>query len=245
MDFTMMKKADKNFKYNLFDPHIHNTNGSTIILYHGWGTDADSYSNFAEDIANKGFRVIVPEILYHDTRNIVDNHFNKEVIQNYFWKTIVESIEEFDEFTEELGIPLEQIILVGSSMGGFIANGIFASSKNLGGLVNINGSGSFLFSERLFRKMDNRPDIPLEEEKMLNKYNPVRRKNCDSPVLLMHGDSDRTVPVDGQKDYFKYLTEVEGRNDVDLLIYENINHQVSSEMLKDLMVWLSKFQKKK
>ena len=127
-------------------------------------------------------------------------------------------------------------------MGGFIANGIFASSKNLGGLVNINGSGSFLLSERLFRKMDNRPDIALEEEKMLNKYNPVRRKSCDSPVLLMHGDSDRTVPVDGQKDSFNHLTEVEGRNDVDLLIYENINHQVSSEMIKDLMAWLNKIK---
>jgi dienelactone hydrolase len=240
MNFTMMKKVDKNFKYNLFEPSIHNTNGSTIILYHGWGTDADSYSSFAKDIAKMGFRVIVPEIIYHDTRNLLDNHFNKEIIQNYFWKTIVESIEEFDEFMEELGVPLKKTILVGSSMGGFIANGIFASSKNLGGLVNINGSGSFLVSEKLFRKMDNRPDIPVEEEQLLNKYNPVRRKNCDSPVLLMHGDSDRTVPVDGQKDYFNHLTEVEGRNNVDLLIYENINHQFSLEMLKDLMVWLNK-----
>ena len=237
----MNKVGLKKFKYNLFEPEIHNMNGLTIILYHGWGTDTGSYSHFAEDIANNGFRVIVPEIIYHDTRNIVDNHFNKEVIQNYFWKTIVESIEEFDEFNEELGIPLEQIILVGSSMGGFIANGIFASSKNLRGLVNINGSGSFLLSERLFRKMDNRPDIPFEEELMLRKFNPVERKNCHSPVLLMHGDSDQTVPLDGQKDYFKHLTEVEGRNDVDLLIYLNINHQVSSEMIKDLMVWLSQF----
>lgn len=246
MKFTIMKKVNlKKFKYNLFEPFLHNTNVSTIILFHGWGTDADSYSHFAEEIANKGFRVIVPEIIYHDTRNIVDNHFNKEVIQNYFWKTIVESIEEFDEFTEELGIPLQEIILVGSSMGGFIANGIFASSKNLGGLVNINGSGSFLVSERLFRKMDNRPDIPFEEEQMLRKYNPVERKNCHSPVLLMHGDSDQTVPVGGQKAYFKHLTEVEGRKDVDLLIYQNINHQVTPEMIKDLMVWLNKFQIKK
>lgn len=242
MNFTMMKKVDKNFKYNLFEPSIHNTNGSTIILYHGWGTDADSYSSLAKDVAKKGFLVIVPEIIYHDTRNLLDNHFNKEIIQHYFWKTIVESIEEFDEFAEELGVPLKKTILVGSSMGGFIANGIFASSKYLGGLVNINGSGSFLLSEKLFRKMDNRPDIPVEEEQLLNKYNPVRRKNCGSPVLLMHGDSDRTVPVDGQRDYFNHLTEVEGRNDVDLLIYENINHQVSLEMLKDLMGWLNKIK---
>jgi predicted esterase len=241
-----MKKVNlKNFKYNLFEPFSHNMNVSTIILYHGWGTDADSYNHFAQDIADNGFRVIVPELIYHDTRNIVDNHFHKEVIQNFFWKTIVESIEEFDEFTGELGIPLEQIILVGSSMGGFIANGVFASSKRLGGLVNINGSGSFLLSERLFRKMDNRPDIPFEEEQMLRKYDPVEQENCHSPILLMHGDSDQTIPLDGQMDYFKQLTEVEGRNDIDLLIYENINHQVSSEMIKDLMVWLNRFQIKK
>jgi uncharacterized protein len=240
-----MKKVKlKNFNYNLFEP-IHNINGSTIILYHGWGTDADSYSNLAEDITKKGFRVIVPEIIYHDTRNLLENHFNKEIIQKYFWKTIVESIEEFDEFTKELGIQLQKTIIAGSSMGGFIANGIFASSKNLGGLVNINGSGSFLLSERQFRKMDNRPEIPVEEEMMLRKFNPVERKNCNSPVLLMHGDSDQTVPVEGQKDYLKHLTEVEGRKDVDLLIYKDINHQISQEMLKDLMVWLNKFQKKK
>ena len=239
-----MKKVKlKNFNYNLFEP-VHNINGSTIILYHGWGTDADSYSNLAENITRKGFRVIVPEIIYHDTRNVLENHFKKEVIQKYFWKTIVESIEEFDEFTKVLGIQLQKTIVAGSSMGGFIANGIFASSKKLGGLVNINGSGSFLLSERQFRKMDNRPEIPVEEEHMLRKYNPVERKNCNSPVLLMHGDSDQTVPVEGQKEYFKHLTEVEGRKDVDLLIYEDINHQISLKMLKDLMVWLNKFQKK-
>ncbi|PUB11428.1 prolyl oligopeptidase family protein [Paenisporosarcina sp. OV554] len=139
---------------------------------------------------------------------------------------------------------MQKTIVAGSSMGGFIANGIFASSKKLGGLVNINGSGSFLLSERQFRKMDNRPEIPVEEEHMSRKYNPVERKNCNSPVLLMHGDSDQTVPVEGQKDYFNHLIEVEGRKDVDLLIYEDINHQISLEMLKDLMVWLNKFQKK-
>lgn len=239
----MRKVKLKNFKYNLFEPSIHNMNRLTIILYHGWGTDVDSYSNLAEDITKKGFRVIVPEIIYHDTRNLLENHFNKEIIQKYFWKTVVESIDEFDEFTKEFGIQLEKTIVVGSSMGGFIANGIFASSKNLGGLVNINGSGSFLLSERLFRKMDNRPNLPVEEEELLKKYNPVGRTNSNSPVLLMHGDSDKTVPVEGQKDYFNYLTEVECRKDVDLLIYKDINHQISPEMLKDLMVWLNKFQK--
>lgn len=78
-------------------------------------------------------------------------------------------------------------------MGGFIANGIFATQENIGGLANINGSGSFLVSERIFREIDNRPDTPLELEIILKKVNPIGQKNCDSPVLLIYGDSDKIL----------------------------------------------------
>lgn len=52
-EFLMGKVESKNFKYNLFKPLIHNINGTSVIFYHGWETDADSYSDLAEDIAKK------------------------------------------------------------------------------------------------------------------------------------------------------------------------------------------------
>ncbi|MET1013577.1 MAG: prolyl oligopeptidase family serine peptidase, partial [Paenisporosarcina sp.] len=82
--------------------------------------------------------------------------------------------------------------------------------------------------------------LPLEEEQLMNTYNPVGKTNCESPVLLMHGDSDTTVSIRGQEDYFHYLTETGGRDNVTLIIYENNNHIFSSEMVKDLLEWLRK-----
>ena len=149
-------------------------------------------------------------------------------------------IDEFNDFVAELGIPMGNIVLVGSSMGGFIANGIFANHKNLGGLVNINGSGSFLLSEKIFRERDNRTSLPFKEQQRMMKYNPVEKTKSNSPILLMHGDLDTTVSIKGQEDYYHTLTETEGRENVEFCVYENNNHQFTFEMMKDLLEWLNK-----
>ena len=236
----MIKIHTEKFKYNLFESTIKGSEGLTIIIYHGWGTQVESFNELAVELAKIGHTVIVPEIIFHDSRNPLDNHFTTETTQNYFWKTIFATIDEFEEFINEVGILREKIVLVGSSMGGFIANGIFSKHKELSGLVNVNGSGSFMLSERLFREVSNRPPLPYVEEVIMNKYNPIERENCDAPVLLMHGDSDKTISIKGQEDYFKYLTETENRKNVTFLTYKNVNHQFSEDMVIDFLLWLRK-----
>jgi dienelactone hydrolase len=235
----MINVHSQNFKFKLYEPEIHSTSGKTVIFYHGWGTSVESNNDVSQEMASRGHRVVIPEIIYHDTRKPLENHFNIETTQRYFWETIYKTIDEFDDFIEHLNVPMEEVILVGSSMGGFIANGIFANHKNIGGLVNINGSGSFLLSEKLFREKDNRNSLPFEEEQVMKMYNPIGKTTCTSPVLLMHGDSDAIISIKGQEDYYQYLIGNEGRDNVTFKIYENNNHQLSSEMVKDLLKWLS------
>ncbi|NDI35044.1 alpha/beta hydrolase family protein [Chengkuizengella sediminis] len=236
----MKKIINKELKYNRIEVSPSSKKKKkTIIFYHGWGTTVESNMDVAEVLANEGYQVIFPEIIYHDTRNCLENHFDEEIIQSYFWKTIITMIKEWDKFIQVIGIPEHEIILVGSSMGGFIANGIFATRQSLGGLVNINGSGSFVLSEQIFRKQVERPELSTVEYNLLKRYDPVQFENCSAPVLLMHGDSDTTVSIDGQKDYYLYLTEIKKREDVDLFIYENTNHVITLSMVKDLIKWLN------
>ncbi|MET3727030.1 dipeptidyl aminopeptidase/acylaminoacyl peptidase [Fictibacillus halophilus] len=123
-------------------------------------------------------------------------------------------------------------------MGGFIANGIFARQSKILGLANINGSGSFVLSERLFRKKDDLGDLPLAYLEVLREYDPVDRTNFKSPVLMLHGDSDTVIAIEGQQDYYRHLKEVEKRSNVELKIYKNVNHQFTPEMVSDLKAWL-------
>lgn len=154
-----MRKTKGKFKYYSFEHNNKKKNKRVLILYHGWGGTAESYTDLAEELIKDGYIVIVPEIIFNDTRYPLENHFDQVTTQYYFWRTITESIDEFNDFITALEINKRDIVLVGSSMGGFIANGIFARESKLMGLVNINGSGSFVLSERTFRKRDNRGEL--------------------------------------------------------------------------------------
>jgi uncharacterized protein len=236
----MQKHILGTFKYYSTLPAESGNRHKTVIIYHGWGGTAEGYKDVAEELAKEGYQVIIPEIIFHDTRQPLDNHFDKETTQQYFWKTIFESIDEFDDFVTALEIRKEDIVVAGSSMGGFIANGIFAREPDVSGLANINGSGSFLLSEKLFREKDGRGEIPVEEVKKLKHYDPVTRVNPASPVLLIHGDADEIISIEGQKNYYRYLTEIEKRKNVEFKIHKGVNHVFTAEMVGDLIEWLDR-----
>ncbi|WP_061809112.1 alpha/beta hydrolase [Rossellomorea vietnamensis] len=237
----MRKHTINPYNYYSIQPNKQNESAKVSIIYHGWGGSALGYRDLAEELAGEGFNVVVPEIIYHDTRQKLADHFESKTVQDYFWETIMTTIDEFHDFVNTLGIDKENVILIGSSMGGCIANGIFAREPMVEGLVNMNGSGSFVLTERLFRERDGRGDIPDQLKKRLMDYDPVDSEPGLSPVLLMHGDSDAIMPIEGQMDYDRYLKE--NRRHVDFRVYEGVNHQITSDMIGDLIRWLNGLSK--
>lgn len=233
-----MKKSEQPPFVNHIYESANPKKGKTIVIFHGWGSSVFYYEEFAKKISALGFRVVVPEIVFHDSRNGLDNHFTKESTQQYFWKTIFTSIDGAESLIRELQIQKEEIILLGISMGGFIANGIHAADENYAGLININGSGSFLLSECIFREDDNRPPLPTEEIGQMNFYDPIRKRQPSSPVLLMHGEQDSVVSIKGQEDYYTYLSQELPAPDVIFQKYKGINHTFSEEMNESLIHWL-------
>lgn len=233
----MKEIVSKSFVYHILNQG-QLSREKTIIIFHGWGSSINNYVELAEYFSSLGFRVVIPELIYHDNRNKLENHFLKEVTQEYFWKTILKSIDDSSLLFEDLGIKEKEIILMGVSMGGFIASGIYAKGNSFAGLININGSGSFLLSEKIFRENDQRPNLAGEELNELKAYNPIGKNISYTPVLLMHGEQDTIVSIEGQKDYFKFLTECNVNYDVVFNIYKNVNHSFTEEMLLNLKQWL-------
>ena len=206
-----------------------------IFLYHGWGSSVTKYEEFARMLSEQGFTVIVPELHLHDTRNALGAYFDQGIVERHFWEVVFQSIEESSTLVQRLNVPREDIIWLGVSMGGFIASGAAAKHNGSAGVVNINGSGSFLFSEQLFRSRDKRDDLTAEEERRLQAYDPVLQKQS-TPTLFVHGQRDAVIPIETQEHYVQQ--SVGTNNDLTFFKYPFINHTVSDQMIADIFVWL-------
>lgn len=233
----MKKMQAGKFIYHVAEPG--EKTGKTVLLYHGWGGTAGSWQAYAEELAKQGHRAVVPEIAYNDSRNPVANPFEMETVQIYFWKAIMESIEEFGEFREALGVPESDIVLVGSSMGGFIASGIFARYPEIAGLASINGSGAFVLTEQLFRERQDRSPLRKEEAELLNGFDPMQQGAGTGAVLLINGEQDRTVPLEGHAAYYRHLLESRNTGYTDRKIVKGAGHQFTREMEQEVADWLA------
>lgn len=222
--------------YYLAEPAL--KTGKTAILYHSWGGTAESWRAYAETLAKQGHRVVVPEIIYNDKRKPVENPFEMETVHTYFWKAITESIEEFGAFREELGAPESDIVLVGSSMGGFIASGIFARYPQVAGLASINGSGAFVLTEQIFRERQDRSPMGQDAEALLRRFDPIERQPGQGTVLLINGELDRTMPLEGHETYHRHLME----ENTEHKIYKGASHQFTREMEQDVENWLARIE---
>jgi uncharacterized protein len=102
--------------------------------------------------------------------------------------------------------------------------------QDIAGLVNINGSGSFVLTEELFRKADNRDALSGVEIDVIKKYDPIGKYVSNSPVLLLHGDSEKVVPIEGQKQFYHYFLQNEKDARVTFHVHRNVNYEFTSEM---------------
>ncbi|WP_270181358.1 alpha/beta hydrolase [Alkalihalobacillus sp. CinArs1] len=232
----MKRIKNKHLPYHIAT--IKSKASKTIVLYHGWGSKVEGLLDVAETLFEEGFSVVIPELIYHDSRGPFANHFQPDIMQSYFWKTIFHSIDEFPKLLQSIDEKMEDVVLLGSSMGGFIANGI-ASKHSLGGLISVNGSGSFVRSETLFRKRDGRGEIPNNLLKGLKNYDLVEQACTLTPTLFLHGECDAIVPICGQEDYFRKVME-ENRSHAEFRRYPGVGHEFTDEMVNDVLAWLHK-----
>lgn len=231
----MIKKNEENFSYYLVEPPSTRSSLMSIILYHGWGGSALNYREYATSLARQGFTVMIPELIHHDERSLLPNAYHPKVMQTYFWKVICQSIDECLAWLNDSNITKENTVIAGVSMGGFIASGVFAKA-NLKGLANISGSGSFITSERIFRLATNQPPLPIEEEAMLKKYDPLSHAHGNGEVLLLHGEKDHVISIKGQEAYLAYLRN--SNKKVKMKRYKNVAHEFTSTMESDFLSWL-------
>lgn len=217
----------------------------SILFYHGWGSSKESQRMRGFILAAAGYQVVIPDAIYHGERKPLDD-YGKEAAIEYFWDVIFANMEEYAILEKELVLKYnadsEKIAVMGNSMGGFTAAGIFTWNKNVKTLIAFNGSCSW----ETFNKNIN-PDMTgkLEElSKKASEKDPLKHLSLltDRPILMLHGDSDSLVPVQGQREFYEKISPLyRDKERIKLIEYPLLNHFVTTNMMEESINWLGRY----
>jgi len=152
--------------------HFANPQAKYTILYsHGNAEDLNEILWLLREIRDSGFAVFAYDYQGYGTSQgnpSEDNTYRDiDAVYNYL--------------TQQLGVPAQQIILYGRSVGGGPAIDL-ASRQKVGGLVV---ESSFVSAFRVLTRI---PILPFDKFVNIDKIGKVR-----SPVLVIHGKADEVV----------------------------------------------------
>ncbi len=220
----------------------------TIVFYHGWSSTKENQRFRGFILSNLGCQVVIPDAIYHGERNPI-NYEDDNKAAKYFWRVILNNVEEFDILAEELinkyDSDPENMIVAGQSMGGFTSAGVFAHSKNVKTSVILNGSFNWKMSNQIFLKQLTSDTV--EERDLIEKVelsDPMNNlhKLIDRPLLMLHGAEDDVVSKIPQQDFYSKIKPLyEDKTKINMIEYPGLGHFVTTNMLEDGARWILKW----
>ena len=163
---------------------------------------------------------------------------------NQFWETIFKNMEEsrdiIDTAIDLYHMDPDNIAVMGHSMGGLTAAGVFTHDKRIKTSIILNGSCNWKMSNKIFlQRLDE--DIIVEAEDEVIRLDPMNNfdKLVNRPILMLNGGSDQVVSVEPQKEFYKKIQDgYKDRSKIKLIKYNHVGHFVTTNMMEDVAKWL-------
>lgn len=228
-----------------------------IIFNHGFTSAKEHNLHYAYLLAEKGFRVVLPEALYHGER--LQKEFKKHELNIYFWDIVIKTIGEMNIIKEHYAkqnlIDEERIGVVGTSMGGIVTLGSLTQYPWIKVAVSLMGLPNYeryaiLQIEEMKKLNIQLPfkEVELEQlKKTLRKFDLSLRpeKLAQRPLLFWHGKKDPLVPYSFTYQFYESIKPYY-ENVPEKLVFitdERAGHKVSREGVLKTVEWFETYLK--
>jgi len=225
-----------------------------IIFEHGFTSAKENNLHYAYLLAEKGFRVVLPEAAYHGERR---TNLSQTQLSLKFWDIVLQSIDELDiirtEFLEKNLIDPNRIGLVGTSMGGIVTLGSLTRYHWIKAAVSLMGMPYYekFALYQINQLKQNGMKLPLNNdsiEVLLEKLKAVDlsqkpEKLEKRPLLFWHGKKDPVVPFSYTYDFYETIKPLYKDNPEKLAFIadENSGHKVSMEGQTKTVEWFERY----
>ncbi|WP_340373045.1 alpha/beta fold hydrolase [Peribacillus sp. FSL E2-0218] len=224
-----------------------------IIFIHGFQSAKEHNLHYAYLLAEKGFRVLLPDVIHHGER---DSGLSDSEMMPLFWEMVLQTIKELSVMKDELLgrklIDPDRIGVAGTSMGGIVTNGALAAYEWITAGVSLMGNPSYVaYAELQIEEIKKRKlPFPVTDEEAgkvmeyLKPYdlslNPDRL--ASRPLLFWHGAKDPIVPYQHAYRFFEGVKAgydgAEGK--IEFTLDPKAGHKVSREGVLMTAGWFEK-----
>lgn len=224
-----------------------------IIFIHGFQSVKERNLQYAYILADAGFRVVMPEALYHGER---EQGLNERDLYIHFWGIVLNTIHEIQfikEFYENEGLVKSgEIGVAGTSMGGIVTLGALTKYEWIKASVSLMGMPAFeKFSNWQLNQLKGQGiKLPITEEQIEQQLSILREYDlslqperlANRPLLFWHGKKDPMVPYPLTYQFFETIQQDYHKNPEKLVFItdEKAGHKVSREGLLATLEWFKK-----
>ena len=210
----------------------------TIFFFHGYTSAKEHNLHVAYLLAEKGFRIVLPDALHHGKR---EKTLIGEKRDLSFWEIVLTSIKELEQMKTALVkreiIDGNRVGVIGTSMGAITMYGALAAYDWIKTAVSFMGTAYYETFARAQLSMIEEKGMLLEpklKERVLNQIKPFDLsaqldKLAGRPLLIWHGKEDRVVPYPfSEKLYQELLASYEfAPEHLQLVAEDRTDHKVT------------------
>ncbi|MBS4188847.1 prolyl oligopeptidase family serine peptidase [Bacillus sp. FJAT-49705] len=225
-----------------------------IIFIHGYTSRKEFNLHYAYLLAEKGFRVILPEAIYHGERS---SGLSGNELNFYFWDIVLRTIDELEilkqTFEEQKLIDPSRIGIVGTSMGGIITLGALTKYPWIKAATSLMGMPYYeKFANLQINEMKKKGiKIPVSEEEMSQLMSKLReldlslqpQKLGNRPLLFWHGKQDSVVPYSPTYHFYESIRPLyqDKPERLKFISEENAGHKVSTAGVMRTIEWFETY----
>lgn len=236
---------------HIVDAKDHDKALPTVIYYHGYNGEKESSLTLAYKIATKGYRVILPDCMYHGSRS---KGMSNTEFDLAFWDVVMQSIEELadllDALVEKGYSTRDRIGIGGTSMGGIISYGALVRYDWIKTVAVLMGTPYMTdYAKALIKEFNkiNEHQVTKEVEhdvmERLSSYDLSLHPNAlnNRPLFIWHGEEDKVVPYKYSPSFYESIKEYyDSLENVQFSSENGRAHHVSKRAMNEATAWFEK-----
>ncbi|KGX92671.1 esterase [Pontibacillus halophilus JSM 076056 = DSM 19796] len=218
--------------------------------FHGYTSCKENQLHLAYRLAEKGYRVVLPDSRYHGDRT---ENLSQQEVQVRFWQIVKENVSDLAIIKEELerrDLLLDGRIGVGgTSMGGITTAAALTQYDWIKASTILMGSPKLVrLAEEMVEGIRTQGiEIPLTDEQLQKEVDSLRPYDLslnmdrlqERPIFFWHGDKDPVVPYDHSYQFYNdAIPSYRNPESIRFLTEVGRDHKVSTFAITETAKWL-------